>query len=534
MQYVQHENAKIARNQFRCARMRKITNKILLTAVIPTVIVGLATALLLVLLTSGSDKSSLYAYEKTLRNDFDILAQRETETVITMLDGLQKSQENTTFSGDSVKILAAHLIRNLKYGADGYFWVDDTTGTNLVSSVREMEGTNRIDLQDSDGKYIVKEFIKTGKNGGGFVDYRFPKTKNGKPLPKRSYLAYYEPYGWVIGTGNYIDDIDAAVAVMKDQQTALMRQTLWFIFSVVILALIGVFFISKRMTRPVVKLTEHAKRLAEGDLSVNITKETKDEIGILAETLALMVLKIKHIVESISMESEMTVNAGNEFKIAARSISDGANQLAASVQEVVSTIEEISANIVSNAQNVRETSAITELVAYNVNQSSAAVSQTVQALKNITREISVIDDIALQTNLLALNAAIQAAHVSGGGSGAGFAIIAQQISELAEKSAQAAKRVTELSISGIKIADKTEEMLRKLVPEIRRTDELVKDISQAGDEQELGIMQVNNEVSALNTLSQHNAAVSEQTESNAIELSERAKNMRKIISFFKK
>ncbi len=513
--------------------MKRITNKILLIAVLPTILVGFATGLLLVLLTSGSDKSSLYAYEKTLRNDFDILAQRETETVISMLDALQDERAKSNLKTDSVFKLAAHLIRNLKYGADGYFWVDDTTGTNLVSSVKELEGKNRIDLQDSDGKYIIREFINTGMKGGGFVDYRFPKTSGGKPLPKRSYLTYYEPLGWIIGTGNYIDDIDAAVAEMKDQQTALMRQTLWFIFFVVVVALVFVFVISKRMTRPLLHLTEDARRLAEGDLSVNVIKESNDEIGVLSETLALMVSKLRHIVESISMESEMTIKAGNEFKSAARSISDSSNQLAASIQEVVSTIEQISANIESNAQNVRETSAITELVAYNVNRSSEAVSQTVNALKNITKEISIIDDIALQTNLLALNAAIQAAHLSDGKNGGGFAVIAQQIGELADKSAQAAKRITEMSVVGIGVADETEEKLRKLVPEIRRTDELVKEIAQAGDEQELGIMQVNNEISALNTLSQHNAAISEETESNALELSVRAKNMRAIIAFFK-
>lgn len=514
--------------------MRKITDKILFLAIIPTLLVGLATGLLLVFLTAGSDKSSLYAYEQTLRNDFDILAKYETQTVKTMLDGLQKKHKAGEMSKDSMKILAAHLIRNLKYGKDGYFWVDSTDGTNLVSSVRELEGTNRIDMQDSDGKYIIKEFIKTAQEGGGFVDYRFPKTEGEKPLPKRSYLLYYEPLNWVIGTGNYIDDIDAAVNEMKNEQTALMRQTLIFIGVVIILAIIAVFFFSKRISRPIVHLTQDAKRLAEGDLNVDIQKESNDEIGVLAETLALMVQKLRNIVKQISEEAERTVNAGEEFKTAARSISDGANQLASSVQEVVSTIEQISSNIANNAQNVRETSAITELVAHNVNQSSESVSDTVQALKKITKEIAFIDDIALQTNLLALNAAIQASHIDDAEHGQGFAVIAQQIGELADKSAQAASRINEMSESGIDIADKTEEMLRKLVPEIQRTNELVKEISEAGNEQELGMIQVNNEISALNTLSQHNAAISEETESNASELSGRAGKMKNIIAFFKK
>ncbi len=518
--------------------MKKITNKILLLAVIPTLIVGTATVILLIFLTTGSNKSSLYAYEQTLRNDFDILAERETQTVKTMLEGIYSEYRAGKMSIGEAKELSAKLIRGIKYGDDGYFWVDDKNGTNIVSSVKELEGTNRIDLQDSDGKYIIKEFIETGLSGGGFVDYRFPKTEGGKPLPKRSYLTHFKPFDWIIGTGNYIDDIDTAVNKMKDKQEKLMRQTLVFISLVVLLALIGVIIFSRKITRPLVKLTKHAQKLSEGDLSMTIETETKDEIGILASTLAMVVERLRDIVEKITLEAGMTVNAGKEFKLAAGSISDGANRLAASIQEVVSTVEEISSNIESNAEHIRETSLITERVLENVNKSSEAVSETVSALKDIIKEIQIIDDIALQTNLLALNASIQAAHADAGeqasGNGRGFAVIAQQIGELAEKSAKAAQRVGLLSGAGIEIADKTDAMLKALVPEIKRTHELVMQISQAGTEQELGINQVNNEVSALNSLSQHNAAVSEETESNAVELSGRAGNMQEIIAFFKK
>ncbi len=126
--------------------MSKISNKIIFLALIPTVIVGTAVGIMLVYLTTSSDSSSLYAYEQTMRNDFDTTARWETETVRTMLDALTNKYFRGEITLDSAKSAGAELIRNIKYGQEGYFWVDRTDGVNIVSSVRSHEGTNRMHL----------------------------------------------------------------------------------------------------------------------------------------------------------------------------------------------------------------------------------------------------------------------------------------------------------------------------------------------------------------------------------------------------
>ncbi len=512
--------------------MKKIAFKIFFTALFPTIMVGLAAGFMIIYLTAGSGKSSLFAYEQTMRRDFDTTAKWQTENVKSLIYAVYQKYENGEISFIEAKKTSAELVRKIKYGNDGYFWIDSIDGTNIVSSVRELEGKNRYEMKDSDGKFIIKEFIKVAQNGGGFVDYRFPKISGQNPLPKRSYLLLFEPFGWVIGTGNYTDDIDNAVNEMKSEQDRMLLKMIIGIILLLSAASIFVLIQGRKISKPVVNLTKKAKLISEGDLNINIDKESNDEIGVLGNSLRIMIEKLSNIIDQINYEAERTVLASKEFISASKKISDGANILASTSEEVASSIEEMTASIYQNSMNSQETQKLSFNVLSGIKSSSKSVKRNAKALETIINEISVIKEIAAQTNILALNATVEAA--SAGQFGKSFAVIAKEIKILSDQSADAAKRIDKLSVESIMIADESVLKLKNLLPEMETVINLVKNINSAGEEQKSGASQINNEVMRLNRLSQENASISEETEANSNELSEQAMHLLDVISFFNK
>jgi len=511
--------------------MKKITIKIFLLSIIPTIIVGVVTGIMFSTITGDSGKSSIFAYESTMRRDFDTTAKWETETVKTVIDAIYKRYIKGEISLIETKKLSAEIIRGLKYGKDGYFWVDSIDGTNIVSSVKEFEGKNRFNAQDVDGKYFIQDFINKGIKGGGFSDYRFPKSSDGQPLPKRSYLLLYKPFGWVIGTGNYIDDIDNEVAVMKKEQTIYLSKMIKLIIGLLIFATIVVIFLSKKMSKPIVILSKKVEQISTGNLNISLSTKSKDEIGQLAKSLETMIFKWKEIIITISDEANNISTTGIQLKNSALTISNSAIELASSAEEVASSMEEMNSNIMQNTENAKITEKIVTKVAEDIRTSSRAVKKTAAALKTITERSSVINEIAAKTNILALNASVEAALA--GEHGKSFSVIAKEIRALAEQSKNAALKIDGLSKTGIDISEKSVLLLEKLIPDIEKTNDLVLNIHNAGIEQNLGAMQINEEIQHLNIVSQRNAAISQETETNSVSLTEQANILINSISFFK-
>lgn len=511
--------------------MKKITNKIILLSLVPTLIIGLGIGLILGFFSGKSDNSSLFAYETTMRNDYDSIARWEVETVITLLRGIHQRQINSGMGQEEAKELAANLIRKMKYGNSGYFWVDTHEGLNIVSSVKENEGKNRIDSKDAHGNLIIKEFIKTAKNGGGYVNYWFPKTTGQTALPKRSYVAFFKPFGWIIGTGNYIDDIDTTINSMKYRQVRTLFTLLGIIAIVLFVAVVVIVVIGRKIAKPIVVLSEKAKNIAGGKLDVQITMSSNDEIGILAESLKLMVNQLRNIVLKIRDSADNIVSAGQYMNDASLQMSQVSNALADSTGQLTESVEEMSDNIHSNTDNSQATEKIANKVSDDIRSGSKAVNETSESMKTITKEISVIDEIAFQTNLLALNAEIEAARA--GSFGKGFTIVAREVNKLAVRSGEAAKKINSLSYSGLELADHSQLLLSDLVPEIQKTASLVREISTSSKSQILGAEQISNEIQQLNRLAQQNAALSEETAVNSEELSNQAEQLIQAISLFK-
>ncbi|NLY40816.1 MAG: chemotaxis protein, partial [Desulfovibrionales bacterium] len=191
---------------------------------------------------------------------------------------------------------------------------------------------------------------------------------------------------------------------------------------------------------------------------------------------------------------------------------------------------EMAANIRQNADNASQTEKIALKAAQNAQTGGQAVTQAVEAMKNIAEKISIVEEIARQTNLLALNAAIEAARA--GEHGKGFAVVAAEVRKLAERSGTAAAEISDLSSSTVTIADQAGQMLVQLVPEIQRTADLVQEISAASNEQNAGAEQINKALSQLDHVIQQNASASEEMASTSEELSSQAEQMQATMAFF--
>jgi methyl-accepting chemotaxis protein len=277
------------------------------------------------------------------------------------------------------------------------------------------------------------------------------------------------------------------------------------------------------------EITDKVKLIASGDLTVLLEKRSEQDE--LLEAFSNMVKANSKVINEFKLVIENIVMAGQQMQAVAQDISQGSTEQAASTEEVSSSMEEMVSNINQNADNAKQTEKIAQQASIDINEGSKSVITTVEAMKKIADKISVIGEIAEKTDLLAINAAIEAARA--GEQGKGFAVVAAEVRKLAENSQSAAKEINELSKSSVKIADESGNLLQKIVPDIQKTAVLVQEISAASMEQNSGAGQINNAIMQLNTVTQKNAASSEEMSSSAIELAHQAEQLQELVAFYK-
>ncbi len=272
-----------------------------------------------------------------------------------------------------------------------------------------------------------------------------------------------------------------------------------------------------------------ADAIAAGDLTVQAKRlSEQDRLGIALET---MVVKLRSVVAE-AVAAARNVSAGSqELSASAEQLSQGSTEQAASTEEASASMEEMAANVKQNADNAGETEVIARRSAADAEASGAAVGKAVEAMQTIAQKISIVQEIARQTDLLALNAAVEAARA--GEHGRGFAVVASEVRKLAERSQAAATEIGALSGETVKAAQDAGTMLSKLVPDIRRTAELVEEITAACREQDVGSTQINQAIQQLDRVTQQNAAASEQVSSTSEELSSQAEQLQASIAFFR-
>jgi methyl-accepting chemotaxis protein len=269
----------------------------------------------------------------------------------------------------------------------------------------------------------------------------------------------------------------------------------------------------------------------EGDLTKRLSIDSNDEIGNLAEWFNKFIDNIQNVILSVTSNVENVLTASSSLSSMSDRLSGGATEQAASAEEASSSMEEMTANIRQNADNALQTEKIAGKAAVDAEQSGKAVAEAVNAMKDIAAKTSIIEEIARQTNLLALNAAIEAARA--GEHGKGFAVVAAEVRKLAERSQTAAAEISELSTSSVNVAENAGDMLSKMVPDIKRTAELVQEISAACNEQNNGANQINKAIQQLDSVIQRNTGAAEDMSSTSVELAGQAEVLQRTIGFFK-
>lgn len=465
----------------------KVRTKLVIVMVIALIALALCAVISNTSL-SGLGNNALDIIENDMRSSYDEQIKAQVDNVISLCQSIYNRYEKGEYTLDEAKKLAADQIRDLRYGNNGYFWVDTYDGTNVVLLGNDTEGTNRMDAVDTNGFAYMQAIINAGKQeDGGFTDYVFPREGETESSPKRAYSKAFEPFGWVLGTGNYTDDIDDDVLDVKNEFSSYESNSRMAIIGIAVVMeviLISVLtLITISIVKPLKKSLAHIEEIAQGDFSKEFEQDLlkrKDDFGQLADSLEKMRSEMKELIGEVKSEALEITGMVQEIDTSLQALDDQienvsatTEELAAGMEETAASSEEINAmshEIESAAKSIAERSQDGANEADEIRERAVKIKKDTDENDRRTRsiheeineslikaldDIKVVDqinvlaksimDITGQTNLLALNASIEAARA--GEAGKGFAVVADEIRVLAEQSKAAVAHIQEVTVN---------------------------------------------------------------------------------------
>ena len=446
-------------------------------------------------------------------------------------------------SDDEARRLALNTIRTLRYSGQEYFWINDMQAHIVMHGAKpELDGKDMSDAKDPNGLRLFVAFVDTVKaQGAGFVPYQWPKPGSDKPVDKVSYVKGFEPWGWVIGSGVYVDTVNATI--LSRAQAMSIGTLLLGAITFALSALVARSLLRQIGGEPAVA-SAITRRIAEGDLRVAIPLQPGDTDSLLHD-LKTMRDNVAGIVGRVRECSESVATASSQIAQGNLDLSQRTEEQASALQQTSASMEQLSATVGHNADGARQANDLAREAATIAKAGGDIVGQVVNTMKGINDSsqriadiIGVIDGIAFQTNILALNAAVEAARA--GEEGRGFAVVASEVRSLAGRSAQAAKEIKQLindSVTrvaeGSTLVDQAGGTMTEVVQAIQRVTDIMAEISLASTEQSQGVSQVGQAITQMDQATQQNAALVEESAAAAESLKHQSTQLVEAVSVFR-
>lgn len=462
--------------------------------------------------------AALMQLKDTMLEDRKQKTRNLVEVALGTLAYHHKLAEDGKLSLDEAKKAARESLRGLRYETSDYFFIIDTNSNYVLMPPKpESEGKNAAEVKDANGKLIFQELIAAGQRGGGFVEYVYPRPGQQKSEPKLSYAASFAPWGWVLGTGIYIDDVE--VEYWKGIRSL---GGISFVL-LVVLSLIGWRVsagILQQLGGEPAEATAVMQQVAAGDLTASVGNPPA---GSLLHALGSMVTALRELVKEINVGANQVVQNAEQISLASREVSIAAEHQADATSAMAAAIEEltVSSNHISESaseteqdsraamteagegcQRVEQATLAIQKIATTVAEASRQIHELEDRTKQVSSIANVIKDIAGQTNLLALNAAIEAARA--GEQGRGFAVVADEVRKLAERTSSATIEIEQMIVGiqhdtigavsamnsalpevehGVELASSASDSLRSIEAGAGRTLGRVREVADATREQ---------------------------------------------------
>lgn len=399
-----------------------------------------------------------------------------------------------SLSREEAQKQAMEVVRGLRYDAQEYFWINDQTPVMLMHPMNaKLEGQNLSGFKDPDGKALFNEMVAiTSSQGAGQVDYRWPKPGATDPVPKISYVELFQPWGWIIGSGVYVDDVQ-----VEFRAQAVKAISIGLLIALLLTGL--VVLITRSIVQPLQAAVDAMASISsgEGDLTRNLDTHGRDELTALATYFNAFTAKLRHVIrqmlDSAGSLDQAARSLGDIYSEAQRHSQQQAQQMelvATAINEVTYGVQDVAKNAehASSEMHTAEDQASQgqqniEASLRQIDQLSGTIDKAVEVIQSLASEstqigsvLEVIRSIAEQTNLLALNAAIEAARA--GEQGRGFAVVADEVRLLAQRTQQSTAEIQGM----IERLQGNSEAAVKVINESSRASQLtVEQASQAGE-----------------------------------------------------